>query len=157
MGIVRKLLTRRMQRKNKFHDNHATREAMVKLVFRVLSGMRYVPDLPMFYLGRASTRFYAELGSAPIPNFFKVLKLPVHWDVRDTFFVWKFLSDLPFQLYSLQSLGSLEVQNAASSGKFLLFVSFWDSQITISCQGNGRFAQTLSHNDCYWIYFPIPN
>ena len=51
MGIVRKLLTRRMQRKNKFCDNHATREAMVKLVFRVLSGMRYVPDLPMFYLG----------------------------------------------------------------------------------------------------------
>ena len=51
MGIVRKLLTRRTQRKNKFCDNHATREAMVKLVFRVLSGMRYVPDLPMFYLG----------------------------------------------------------------------------------------------------------
>lgn len=50
MGIVRKLLKRRIHRKNNCYDTHPTREVMVILVFLVLSGMRYVPDLPMFYI-----------------------------------------------------------------------------------------------------------
>ena len=42
MGIVRKLLTRRMQRKNKFRDNHATREAMA-----MPSTAGITPDAPL--------------------------------------------------------------------------------------------------------------
>ena len=110
MGIVRKLLTRRIYRKNNYHHSHPTREAMVILVFQ------YQIYLCSTYR-RTSTRFYAKSGSARIPKFFKVLKSAVHCHVRDTFFVWKFLSDLPFQLYSLQLFGLQEVQNAARSGE----------------------------------------
>ena len=110
MGIVRKLLTRRIHRKNNYHHSHPTREAMVILVFQ------YQIYLCSTYR-RTSTRFYAKSGSARIPKFFKVLKSAVHCHVRDTFFVWKFLSDLPFQLYSLQLFGLQEVQNAARRGE----------------------------------------
>ena len=96
---------------------------------------------------RVSTRFYAKLGSARIPNLFEVLKLWDHWDVRDTFLAWKFLLDLPFQLYRLQYIGCLEdFCNLFASG---------NSELAISCQGNGRFAQTLSHKNPYWTYFSI--